>query len=194
MTPVVGLLVSSFRPAALIAKTGWWTAPTPPFDFTLDLYRRAFGSAGMGQSFLNSLYIAIPATVIPILVAAFAAYAFAWMEFPGRDRLFILVVGLLVVPLQMTLIPVLRIYNALHLSGTFVGIWLAHTAYGLPFAVYLLRNFIGSLPPNYLNRPIWTGPHPLRPFSVWRCRFHWRQSPRWPSFNLCGSGMTCWLR
>jgi alpha-glucoside transport system permease protein len=80
------------------------------------------------------------------MIAAFAAYAFAWMEFPGRDWLFIAVVGLLVVPLQMTLIPVLKIYNRLGLTGTFLGIWLAHTGYGLPFAVYLLRNFFGTLP------------------------------------------------
>lgn len=164
MVPVVGLLVSSFRPAALIARTGWWTALVPPFNFTLELYRAALGTAGMGRSFLNSLYIAIPATVIPILVAAFAAYAFAWMEFPGRDWLFIGVVGLLVVPLQMTLIPVLRIYNALHLSGTFVGIWLAHTGYGLPFAVYLLRNFIGALPRDLFESAYLDGASPFTAF------------------------------
>ncbi len=146
MVPTLALLVSSFRPASLIATTGWWTAFETPFHFTLDLYRQALTTAGMGQSFINSLFISIPATVIPIMVAAFAAYAFAWMSFPGRDLLFTLVVGLLVVPLQMTLIPVLKLYNALHLTGTFPGIWLAHTAYGLPFAVYLLRNFFGQLP------------------------------------------------
>jgi alpha-glucoside transport system permease protein len=118
----------------------------------------------MGQSFLNSLYISIPATVIPILVAAFAAYAFAWMEFPGRDWLFIGVVGLLVVPLQMTLIPVLRIYNVLHLSGTFVGIWLAHTAYGLPLAVFLLRNFFGSLPRDLFESAYLDGASPFTAF------------------------------
>lgn len=146
MLPTVGLLVSSFRPANLVATTGWWTAFTTPFEFTLDLYRQAVSANGMGQSFVNSLFIAIPATVIPIMVAAFAAYAFAWMEFPGRDILFVVVVGLLVVPLQAALIPVLRIYNRLGLTGTFLGIWLAHTGFGLPFCVYLLRNFFGSLP------------------------------------------------
>jgi alpha-glucoside transport system permease protein len=151
LTPTVGLLVSSFRPANLVATTGWWTAFTPLLHFTLDLYRQAIESNGMGTSFLNSLFITIPATVIPILVAAFAAYAFAWMKFPGRDLLFILVVGLLVVPLQTTLIPVLSLYNKVHLSGTFPGIWLAHTAYGLPFAVYLLRNFFGTLPSEMLE-------------------------------------------
>jgi alpha-glucoside transport system permease protein len=146
MEPTVALLVSSFRPANLVATTGWWTAFQTPFQFTLDLYRQALGTSGMAQSFVNSLFISIPATVIPIMVAAFAAYAFAWMEFPGRDLLFVIVVGLLVVPLQSTLIPVLRLYNRLHLTGTFPGIWLAHTGYGLPFAVYLLRNFFGTLP------------------------------------------------
>jgi alpha-glucoside transport system permease protein len=100
----------------------------------------------MAQSFMNSLFISIPATVIPIMVAAFAAYAFSWMEFPGRRVLFVLIVGLLVVPLQMTFIPILRVYNSVGLTGTFPALWLAHAAYGLPFAIYLLRNFIGSLP------------------------------------------------
>lgn len=144
--PTLALLVSSFRPANLVATTGWWTALTPPFQFTLELYQQSLGRAGMAQSFVNSLFISIPATIIPIMIAAFAAYAFAWMEFPGRDFLFAAVVGLLVVPLQMTLIPVLRLYNTFHLTGTFPGIWLAHAAYGLPFAVYLLRNFFGALP------------------------------------------------
>jgi alpha-glucoside transport system permease protein len=144
--PTVALLVSSFRPANLVATTGWWTAFKTPLHFTLDLYRQALGTSGMGRSFVNSLFIAIPATVIPIMIAAFAAYAFAWMDFPGRDLLFIIVVGLLVVPLQMTLIPILKIYNHLGLTGNFLGIWLAHTGYGLPFSIYLLRNFFGTLP------------------------------------------------
>jgi len=100
----------------------------------------------MGRSFFNSLMISIPATVMPILIAAFAAYAFSWMRFPGRDTLFLMIIGLLVVPLQMTLIPILRLFNRLQLTGNFAGVWLAHTAYGLPFAIYLLRNFIGGIP------------------------------------------------
>lgn len=122
MIPTLALLVSSFRPQNLVATTGWWTAFSPPFQFTLDLYQQAIGRAGIADSFVNSLFISIPATVIPIMIAAFAAYAFAWMEFPGRDWLFVIVVGLLVVPLQMTLIPVLKLYNILHLTGTFPGI------------------------------------------------------------------------
>ena len=105
LLPSVGLLVSSLRPARLIATTGWWTAFTTPFQFTLENYGHVIGQANMGRSFLDVLLIAIPATVMPILIAAFAAYAFAWMRFPGRNALFLVIVGLLVVPLQVTLIP-----------------------------------------------------------------------------------------
>ncbi len=147
--PSVGLLISSFRPRNDVFASGWWTVFQHPFDFTqfqLNNYIHVLTTEGMGRAFLNSLTISIPSTVIPIAVAAFAGYAFAWMEFPGRQVLFVVVVGLLVVPLQMTLIPLLRVYNRLGLAGTFLGIWLAHTGYGLPFAVYLLRNFFGTLP------------------------------------------------
>ncbi len=146
MTPTIGLLVSSFRPADLISTTGWWTAFKTPFQFTLDNYSTVLAQNGMARSFLNSLIITVPGTVLPVLVAGFAAYAFAWMKFPGRNALFIFVVALLVVPVQMTLIPVLRLYTDLKLVSTFPGIWLAHTAYGLPLAVFLLRNFFGALP------------------------------------------------
>ncbi len=164
LLPSVGLLVSSFRPARLVASTGWWTAFTPPFNFTLGMYREALSTSGMAQSFVNSLFISIPSTVIPIMIAAFAAYAFAWMKFPGRDLLFVIVVGLLVVPLQMTLIPVLRLFNALGLTGTFLGIWLAHTGYGLPFAVYLLRNFFGALPKDLFESVYLDGASPFTAF------------------------------
>ncbi len=146
MTPTVGLLVSSFRPANLVSTTGWWTAFRTPIVFTLENYTKVLTTNNMAPSFVNSLFVTIPATVIPIMVAAFAAYAFAWMRFPGRNLLFFAVVALLVVPLQTTLIPVLRLFTALGIVGTFPAIWLAHTGYGLPFAVYLLRNFFGELP------------------------------------------------
>ena len=149
LLPSIGLLISSFRPENDVLSSGWWVTFQHPFDFTqytLANYADVITTQGMGRAFLNSLLITIPSTIIPIMVAAFAAYAFAWMEFPGRQVLFMIVVGLLVVPLQMTLIPILRVYNRLGLAGTFIGIWLAHTGYGLPFAVYLLRNFFGGLP------------------------------------------------
>jgi len=146
LVPAVGLLVSSFRPPNLVATSGWWTAFLPPFTFTSENYEKVLSTYNMGPSFVNSLVITVPATVIPLLIAAYAAYAFAWMRFPGRDWLFLVVVGLLVVPLQTTFIPVLTLFVQLHLTGNFLGLWLAHTGYGLPLAIYLLRNFIGSLP------------------------------------------------
>lgn len=113
---------------------------------TADNYDFVINSDGMGDAFLNSLTVTIPATIIPIAIAAFAAYAFAWMTFPGRQVLFIIVVGLMVVPLQVAFIPLLRIYTDLGLNGSFLGLWLAHTGFGMPLAVFLLRNYIAGLP------------------------------------------------
>ena len=146
LLPTVSLLVSSFRPEAAINTTGWWNAFSLPFEFTTENYFEVLTRNNLGTSFLNSLIISIPATVIPIMIAAFAAYAFAWMNFPGRDILFVLVVGLLVVPLQAALIPVLQFSVDVGIVGTFPAVWLAHTAFGLPFAIFLLRNFFGAMP------------------------------------------------
>jgi alpha-glucoside transport system permease protein len=147
--PTAGLLVSSVREPLLITQTGWWEGLLHLFDanqWTLSNYANVLASEGMGDAFLNSLIVTIPATVIPITIAAFAAYAFAWIPFPGRGLLFIIVVALLVVPLQMALIPILKLYSGASLYGTFVGVWLAHTAFGLPLAIFLLYNFISQLP------------------------------------------------
>ncbi|MFN2487724.1 MAG: carbohydrate ABC transporter permease [Acidimicrobiia bacterium] len=146
LLPTVALLVSSFRPSSETLTNGWWNAFQLPFEFTLANYQEVLSQQNMGQSFFNSLLITIPATVIPIMLAAFAAYAFTWMTFPGRDMLFIIVVGLLVVPLQAALIPVLQLSTSVGLTGSFLAVWLAHTGFGLPFAIYLLRNFFGSMP------------------------------------------------
>jgi len=164
MTPSVGLLVSSFRDARDVASSGWWTAFQLPFQFTLENYADVLTQNRMGPSFLNSLIISIPGTIVPILIAGFAAYAFAWMRFRGRDVLFLFVVALLVVPLQMTLIPVLRLLTDMHLAGSFPGIWLAHTAYGLPFAIFLLRNFFGGLPRELLESAYLDGASNMRVF------------------------------
>ena len=131
-------------------KRIFYVASVPP-TFSLENYLEVLTSEGLGQSFINTLKVTIPATVIPIMIASFAAYAFAWMEFPGRRLLFISVVGLLVVPLQMSLIPLLSIYNEIGnyfgvVAKSYPGIWLAHTGFGLPLAIYLLRNYMGSLP------------------------------------------------
>jgi len=158
LIPTLALFISSFREPADISTSGWWNA-IKDFDFTFSNYDTVLSQRNMGRSFVNSLIITVPSTVLSILIAAFAAYAFAWMRFPGRNLLFLLVVALLVVPLQMTLIPILNLYTELRVdkelpliggalfgTGSFVGMWLAHTGYGLPFAVFLLRNFFGSLP------------------------------------------------
>ncbi len=125
------------------------SAATPP-EFTLENYRNVIANpmAGqsIGQAFVNTLTVAIPATIIPILVAAFAAYALAWMEFPGRALLIAAIVGLLVVPLQLALIPLLQFHNAIGIGKGYLGIWLAHTGFGLPLAIYLLRNYMVGLP------------------------------------------------
>jgi alpha-glucoside transport system permease protein len=147
--PTAGLLVTSFRNPQLITKTGWWEGLVNAFQpnqWTLSNYANVLGGENMGTAFLNSLIVTIPSTVIPITIAAFAAYAFAWIPFRGRGPLFIVVVALLVVPLQMALIPILKIYSGASLYGTFLGIWLAHTAFGLPLAIFLLYNFMSQLP------------------------------------------------
>ena len=166
LIPTAGVLVTSFRPENLVDTTGWWTALAHPFraaEWTFENYRLALDRGGLGNAFLNSLAVTIPSTVIPITIAAFAAYAFSWMEFRGRYVLFVVVVGLMVVPIQMTLIPLLRlfangatigrliVFPDLDLNGTFLGIWLAHAGFGLPLAVYLLRSYIGSLPSSIIE-------------------------------------------
>jgi alpha-glucoside transport system permease protein len=147
--PTLGIFVSSFRDARDITSTGWWEALLTPFDtaqWTLINYEQVLGSENMANAFINSLIVTIPSTVIPITVASFAAYAFAWMRFPFRGTLFMVVIALLVVPLQMALIPVQQFYTALGLGNTFISVWLAHTAFGLPLAIFLLYNFISQLP------------------------------------------------
>ncbi|NEQ45756.1 MAG: carbohydrate ABC transporter permease [Leptolyngbya sp. SIOISBB] len=166
--PTAGLLISSFRQPDALLDSGWWTVFAPPLElsqFHLGNYADVLTGQGMGQAFLNSLIITIPATIMPIAIATFAAYALAWMRFPGRQLLFVVIVGLLVVPLQMTLIPVLRAYNSLGLSGTFLAVWLAHTGYGMPLGIYLLRNYIGTLPRDLIEAAAVDGASHLKIFT-----------------------------
>ena len=164
--PTLGVLITSFRDVDAVNTSGWWTVFAHPFrtaQWTIENYREALDAGGFASAFMNSLAVTLPATVIPITIAAFAAYAFSWMEFRGRYVMFVAVVGLLVVPLQMALIPILRLYTGgltlfgvqlipdLDLNESFLGIWLAHTAFGLPLATYLLRNYIGSLPSSIIE-------------------------------------------
>jgi alpha-glucoside transport system permease protein len=147
--PTFGLALTSFRTQDDAAATGWWTVFTAPANLTrltLQNYSDIFTQADMGTAFINSLVISVPATIIPILIAAFAAYAFTFMSFPGRDLLLILIVALLVVPTQVALVPLLKLYGQLGISGTFLAIWAAHIGFGMSLAVYLIRNYMATLP------------------------------------------------
>ena len=151
LVPTFGLLVASFRSADANAESGWWTALTRPTELTLEPYRNLLDDPTILSSLWNTVLITVPTSLLVVLVSALAAYAFAWMRFPGRDVLFLIVVGLLVVPLQIGLIPVARLYDVLGLFGTIPGVVLYHVAFGLPFAIFLLRNFFVGIPSELLE-------------------------------------------
>ena len=172
--PSVGLLITSFRHPDDIQTSGWWTVFQHPFElsqYTIQNYQQVILADGMGEAFLNSLLVTIPAVVIPITIAAFAAYAFAWLEFPGRSFFFIVVVGLMVVPLQMALIPLLSLYVNINeligikLNGEFLGVWLAHTGFGLPLAIFLLFGYMATLPGEIMESAYVDGASPLTTFT-----------------------------
>ena len=151
--PVLGLLISSFRTRDAQLSSGWWSAIANPFDatqWTVANYVNALGGGAggvnMGQAFINSFIVTVPATVIPILIAAFAAYAFTFMEWKGRDVFFVVIVGLLVVPNQVALVPLLKIYSQLGMNNTFPAVWLAHIGFGMPLAIYIFRGYMATLP------------------------------------------------
>jgi len=146
VVPTVGMIINSFRSLSDMGNAGWWTTLFPPHGFTFASYQQVLALEGVPSSIVTSILITIPATVIQLTVATMGAYAFAWMKFPGKDILFIIIVGLMVVPIQMTLVPLLSFFRVLGLNGTIVSVWLAHTGYGLPFEVFLLRNYLGGLP------------------------------------------------
>jgi len=147
--PTIGLLVTSVRTRDAASTSGWWTSLAFwDSNWTLSNYDKVIDGNDMGTAFLNSFIVAIPATVIPIMFAAFAAYAFTFMRFPGRDVLFIVIVALLVVPLQVAFVPMIKLLgpDGLDVIGQFLAVWLLHTGFGMPLAVYLLRNYMATLP------------------------------------------------
>ena len=146
VVPIIGTLVTSFRTVNAADTTGWWTFLGSLDQLTLDNYRQALQGSDMGAGFINSVAITLPATFIPLLVAAFAAYAFTFMEFPGRNALFLAIVSLLVVPNYVAFVPMLQIYKAFDLNGTFPAVWLAHIGFGMSLAIYILRNYMATLP------------------------------------------------
>jgi alpha-glucoside transport system permease protein len=150
LAPTIGLLVTSFRPQADIQATGWWQT-LGTLRFTADNYASVLSSQGMLRSFINNLIISIPSTLLPVTIASLAAFAFSWIRFPLRDSIFLVIVGLMMVPAQVAFIPVLQLFQAVapitgNLLTGFVPIWLAHTAFALPFGIFLLRNFFITLP------------------------------------------------
>ena len=151
LVPTLGLFFTSLLDPAVIGTAGWWEILTEPSLGTLENYRNIFDNEDITGAIWTTLWISLGATILPIFVAALAAYAFAWLEFPGRDWLFLGVVALLVVPIQMALIPIFSLYNDLGLFDTIAGLVLFHTAFGLPFAIFLLRNFFIGIPRDLLE-------------------------------------------
>jgi len=154
MIPIIGELVDSFRTREAQQSTGWWTALANPLNvtqWTLDnyavtLFTTSRDGVNIGQAFVNSFVVAVPASVLPILVAGFAAYAFTFMRWWGRDYVYLAFVGLLLVPSQVALVPLLKLYDMVGLNGTFVAVWLVHVGFGMPVAVVILRNHMSRLP------------------------------------------------
>jgi len=144
--PTFGMVINSFRSLGDMQAAGWWTTLFPPHGFTLASYQQVLGTEGVPNSIVTSILITVPATVIQLTIATMGAYAFAWMKFPGKNLFFIVIVGLMVVPIQMTLVPLLQFFKVLGLNGTIYSVWLAHSGFGLPFEVFLLRNYLGGLP------------------------------------------------
>jgi len=153
LVPTLGLLVTSFRPRSDIQSTGWWDVSN--LHLTVDNYRQVLEAQGMLQAFANTVFIAVPSTLLPLGICALAAYAFSWMRFPFRDTLFLIVVGLLMVPVQVAFIPLLTAFRelvpGLELTRGYGAVWLAHTAFALPFGIFLLRNFFITLPPDMIE-------------------------------------------
>jgi len=163
LVPTVGLAVTSFRPRGDIQASSWWSSLTD-WSFTLHNYSEVLNKANMDKAFVNSILITVPSTLLPLVLAAAAAYAFSWISFPFRDTIFLLIVALMVVPVQMALVPLLTLFRDLGISNWFGGIWLAHTAFGLPLGIFLLRNFFIALPRDLIEAARVDGASNLRIF------------------------------
>ena len=151
LVPTIGLFLTSIQPSSEIATSGWWKLFSHPSQATFSHYSALFHNAGLTEALKTTAYIAVGNTLLVVIVGALAGYAFAWLEFPGRDWLFIGVVALLVVPLQMALIPMFKLYDTLGIGGTTLSVILFHAAFGLPFAIFLLRNFFIGIPKDILE-------------------------------------------
>jgi alpha-glucoside transport system permease protein len=165
ITPLAGLFLSSMRSERDNASDGWWTALTDPSQLSLDNYTALFEDSGIGEAFWNTVLISVPTTLLVVGIAALAGYAFAWLDFPCRDGIFLVVVGLLVVPVQIGLLPVAKLFGTIGLFGTVAGVVLFHVAYGLPFAVFLLRNYFAEIPREMLEAARMDGGSEWRIFS-----------------------------
>ncbi|MFJ1615567.1 MULTISPECIES: carbohydrate ABC transporter permease [unclassified Streptomyces] len=165
LMPTIGLLLSSLRSADDIASTGWWKVFTAPSQLTFDNYSRLLDNPTITHSLLSTVMITVPATVLVVVIGSLAGYAFAWMEFPGRDWWFLVVVGLLVVPVQVALVPVSKLFGAVGIFETTFGVVIFHTAFGLPFAIFLLRNFFAEIPRELLEAARLDGAGEIRLFT-----------------------------
>jgi alpha-glucoside transport system permease protein len=164
LVPTIGLFITSILPLSALANSGWWQIFTHPSVATWSNYDALFHNSGLVTALKTTAYIAVGNTVLVVIIGAMAGYAFAWLDFPGRDWAFIGVIGLLVVPLQMALIPMFRLYDTVGLFDTWYGIALFHTAFGLPFAIFLLRNFFVGLPRDILESARIDGASEIRIF------------------------------
>ena len=165
LVPTVGLFLSSLRNSTDNSQSGWWTVFTRPAQLTIENYANLLGNSQFMGSFVNTIAITVPATVLVVVIGSLAGYAFAWIRFPGRDWLLIVVIVLLAVPLQVSLIPIARLYGGIGLFGSILGVILFHTAYGLPFAIFLLRNFFTQIPGEMLEAARIDGASEWRIFS-----------------------------
>jgi alpha-glucoside transport system permease protein len=188
LVPTIGLFITSILPASEISTSGWWKVFAHPSLATFSNYNALFHNAGLTGAMKTTAYIAVGNTLLVVFVAALAGYAFAWLEFPGRDWLFIGVIALLVVPLQMALIPMFRLYDAFGIGGTVFSVILFHAAFGLPFAIFLLRNFFVGIPKDILESARIDGAS-----EIWIFLFLWTWNDLIVSLTFNVQPITVWI-